>query len=387
MPTKYYRTQDPLEYFKLRIVVREITKLKSFVDDESNSTNEKYNQDITLSWQQKLYSPSDISDYLQHKNGTKGGTVIQNECRKYLAGLEQRGGTAKDLIKNVMLYTYVDKDHFQPEQHHPIITESNNNESYLGVAVTSHGKLDKHAGKRHNKISQKIFNEKPFKSMHICLATEVETDYLQQGILDNPHDHASHHYSEHVLCSINVYQDGLIEVSPSFSGIVSEVNIDMNAHHTTPQKPLALSPFLDEKTTEIGRKKGFRLSTFKLRTKSGTDYEYIIQNLNEIIIPQKINEHMMKNVRPPSELSMRSVGNWNQSPSSKHKSIAIYAEIVSGYGFEGENIYVNYQIELPSIQGWTIRKNNRNDNSNNSNNNELIGKELQSTEFDNLLES
>lgn len=66
MPTVYYRTEDPAENLKLRLVVREVARTRNY--NEDGSTINPFFHEIELSWQEKLYSPAEIADYLQNKN-------------------------------------------------------------------------------------------------------------------------------------------------------------------------------------------------------------------------------------------------------------------------------------------------------------------------------
>lgn len=76
MPVEYYRTQDPIENFKLRVCIREVTiarQLFSEYDETNilyaktprptahnnnqNNKNGLFATDRLLAWQQKLFSP------------------------------------------------------------------------------------------------------------------------------------------------------------------------------------------------------------------------------------------------------------------------------------------------------------------------------------------
>lgn len=82
MSSAYYRFEDPLENFKVRVVARAKNRstltesTEGAVDDSTDgadmlhsgsAANNFYHESI-LSWQEKLYSPSDIADYLRNKD-------------------------------------------------------------------------------------------------------------------------------------------------------------------------------------------------------------------------------------------------------------------------------------------------------------------------------
>jgi hypothetical protein len=75
------------------------------------------------------------------------------------------------------------------------------------------------------KVSQRVIRENPFKIMHICFATDVDVETLRTKKPWDP----EYYYTEHVLCTIKVYKDGLVEVSPPFSPILEEIG-DSVAH-------------------------------------------------------------------------------------------------------------------------------------------------------------
>ena len=56
--------------------------------------------------------------------------------------------------------------------------------------------------------------------MHICLATDIDVEALRKKKPTN--NNISQYMSEHILCSIRLYRDGLLEVTPSFSRIADE---------------------------------------------------------------------------------------------------------------------------------------------------------------------
>ena len=162
-----------------------------------------------------------------------------------------------------------------------------------------------------------------------------------------------------------------MEVSPCFSGIIEETSALTHTHST------ALSAFIDDQTAEIGIKQGFRLASFRLRSIKGSEYEYIIQNINDILIPYKLEQieakksflNSIKSIEIKENLN--NSNNWSQNPPSRDKIVGFYGEIVSGKGFNGEKLFLTYEITTPS--GWELRLGHINDGSsttsNNNNNN------------------
>lgn len=58
METAYYHVKDPLENFKLRVIVREISRIVSVEKDIKNE--EIFHEDLNISWQEKISGPDDI---------------------------------------------------------------------------------------------------------------------------------------------------------------------------------------------------------------------------------------------------------------------------------------------------------------------------------------
>lgn len=174
----------------------------------------------------------------------------------------------------------------------------------------------------------------------------------------------------------------MIEVSPSFSAILEEpehLNGNEDPWNDAPSNGIALTAFMSDKTAQAALNKGFRLSTFRFKTKNGVEYEYAIQNVNDLLIPYKIEDILRKRSLQQSIISAEnrgvkegvsadSTGNikgvvnggWKQDPSKKDKVITYYAEIVGGIGFDGEQLFINYQVKLPN-KGWELRSGDLND--------------------------
>ena len=200
--------------------------------------------------------------------------------------------------------------------------------------------------------------------MHICLATDIDVSALK-GPKVRPSD-LPLHMMEHLLCSIKLYQDGLLQVTPGFSGVTSEASGGFSEGIESMTDRCSLSAFLDENTVQGALASGFKLTTSRLRSKRGVEYEYVIQNVNDVLIPYQLEEIMkrqkLSDMRASAlNKSSTDPSSWKQDPpsSGKHKVVAIYAEIVSGQNFNGRKVSVNYQVR--TSQGWDLRTGNLSD--------------------------
>ena len=100
----YYRIQDPSENLKFKINIRQV-----FGHLIQINTGHSYDEHITISWQEKIYGPKDIFDYMLNKKSTRG-TQSQLDNRKKLAAIERNGKSVEDMLDKVMLYTYTSED-------------------------------------------------------------------------------------------------------------------------------------------------------------------------------------------------------------------------------------------------------------------------------------
>ena len=204
--------------------------------------------------------------------------------------------------------------------------------------------------------------------MYICLATDAldsavtrTATPLEPQQLDSPEDTLllSSSLREHILCAVKLYQDGVLEISPAFSSIVEEDATTNLMQSSIGQAGSPISVFLDDSTIEAGMRKGFRLSSFKVRSIKGAEYEYVLHNVNDILVPHQLEAIEMKqsvyNAIKAAENRGSAVGghNWKQDPSKKDRTLGVYAEIVSGKSFEGDSLVVTYELVLP--QNWTLR--------------------------------
>jgi hypothetical protein len=156
-----------------------------------------------------------------------------------------------------------------------------------------------------------------------------------------------------------------------------------------------LSLFLSDPTVDFAAKKGFRLSTLRLRSShSGHDYEYSIFNSRDLLIPQQIEDLLLKQELVDSIRAAEVRGavggggdatsgegtNWKQDPSSLDYSAAYQLEIVSGTGLYevgASRVLITYQLYYPSpsstsaspneVGTWKLRAGNVIDGTTNHN--------------------
>jgi len=103
---------------------------------------------------------------------------------------------------------------------------------------------------------------------------------------------------------------------------------------------------------------------------NGHTYEYSLQNINDYFSPLDVDEKRRADLAKDAIHARNSraaegirkgesdTSIWRQDPPSKgfEKSLVYYAEIVSGSGFEGDRLFVDYEVVVP--QGWNLRTGN-----------------------------
>ena len=211
---------------------------------QENAT-ERVDKTFIINWQQKKYSPHEIEDYLKHKNVSYGS---QNDIanRKRLQRLDTPKQPITSLLEPTMIFTYVDGDNCNTViKNKTILTPAS--DTYISAAV-KHGVVDDALDSRQKKVKDRLSRERTCKTMHICLATDVNTQQPDKQ------DKAT----EHLLCTLNLYSDGVLEITPDFSALLEEPTKGLIAPEQIPVKGM----FATELTSATALKKGLRLGTY-----------------------------------------------------------------------------------------------------------------------------
>lgn len=126
----------------------------------------------------------------------------------------------------------------------------------------------------------------------------------------------------------------------------------------------SLSLFMSDNTVDAGIKKGFLISTFRLRSSSGSEFEYAIYNSKDVLIPKKLEEIYQKekmndSLKATENRGIETANSWKQDPTKLDKTITMYTEIVSACNYEGDQLFLTYEVHTP--HGWELRKGNLTD--------------------------
>jgi hypothetical protein len=211
--TTLYRSNDSVDHFRLKFIIRETSKVMAA---GGKRAEEPYEEELEIAWQEKKYGPADIAEFLKKKD-SKPTDAQEVDSFRHMSMLEDRGQPLSDMLKPVMIYTYTDKYNSLAMETNPVrFTEDENSEPYLSVSIGHNTKSD--ISDREKKVSERFYRERPFKVMHICMATDVNVTALQNKPL-----FPNAHFTEHVLCSIKIFTDGLLEFTPDISRVVDEI--------------------------------------------------------------------------------------------------------------------------------------------------------------------
>lgn len=177
----------------------------------------------------------------------------------------------------------------------------------------------------------------------------------------------------------------LTNISQSMPGPAGEPNLEQMEEQDNLSNglPVSKSLFVDNQTIFAGFKHGLRAQTYSVRTKDGVLYEYSLENINEMPLIDACNDFRSVS-RPmdngpatttnaatskstissgPSVGAGADLSKWKQDPPCKDYDYTstLFAEIVSGTGFEGRKVFVSYEMLVPTGTGdtqWQLRKGN-----------------------------
>jgi hypothetical protein len=145
--------------------------------------------------------------------------------------------------------------------------------------------------------------------------------------------------------------------------VSSQYGNTLNPHDSSSVQ--ALSIFMNDNTVQAALRKGFLLSNLRLKSiQTGSEYEYIVFNIKDVMMPHRIEEIIkrdrMLDMIKASEL--RGHNSWKQDAPKSDRTITSYIEIVSAKDFPASKLFLTYSIHLPS--SWALRTGNITDGDN-----------------------
>ncbi|KAL9826564.1 tectonic-like complex member MKS1 isoform 2-T2 [Geothlypis trichas] len=266
-------------------------------------------EEIEVGWQEKLFSQFEVDLYL---NQSACQTPLDWQYHEEIRKLEKAGGR-----KNSRIFTYTDHDRFTNlEELCQKVTDLDHEEpSYLveRMANVRRRRQDRRPVEA-SSLKSKIITWEPseefIRNNHV-INTPVQTMYIMGDL--GPYGKLGKKEYENVLCTIKVDGNGVITVKPDFTGTKGAYRIEV-----------------DGEKREV--------------------WEYTIENASAQVQPEEEEREQ----RVFRELYGRHrdylnglVGSDFEMPLPGTLRLVVNGEIVSAQGYEYDNLYVHFFLELP----------------------------------------
>ncbi|NXU61352.1 MKS1 protein, partial [Horornis vulcanius] len=263
-----------------------------------------------VGWQEKLFSQFEVDLYLKE---SACQTPLDWQYHEEIQKLEKAGGR-----KNCRIFTYTDHDRFTNlEELCQKVTDSEHEvPSYLveRMANVRRRRQDRRPVEA-SSLKSKIITWEPseefIKNNHV-INTPVQTMYIMGDL--GPYGKLGHREYENVLCTIKVDGNGVITVKPDFTGTKGPYRIE-----------------LDGEKREV--------------------WEYTIENASAKVQPEEEEreQRVFRDLygRHKDYLSGL-VGTDFEMPLPGTLRLFMNGEIVSAQGYEYDNLYVHFFLELPN---------------------------------------
>uniref|UniRef100_A0A8B9VFQ8 MKS transition zone complex subunit 1 n=1 Tax=Anas zonorhyncha TaxID=75864 RepID=A0A8B9VFQ8_9AVES len=266
-------------------------------------------EEAEVGWQEKLFSQFEVDLY---QNESACQTHLDRQYHKEILKLEKAGGR-----KNYRIFTYTDHDRFTNlEEHCQKVTDSDHEvPSYLAerMANVRRRRQDRKPIEA-NSLKSKIITWEPseefIKNNHV-INTPVQTMYVMGDL--GPYGKLGQREYERVLCTIKVDGSGVITVKPDFTGTKGAYWIE-----------------LDRQKREL--------------------WKYTIENAS-IQVQQEEEEREQRVFRDlysrHKEYLSGLVGSEFEMTLPGALRLFVNGEVVSAQGYEYDNLYVHFFLELP----------------------------------------
>ncbi|NXH18488.1 MKS1 protein, partial [Bucco capensis] len=271
--------------------------------------SEEEEEEAEVGWQEKLFSQFEV-DLYQHASACQ--TPLDRQYHEEILRLEKAGGR-----KNCRIFTYTDHDRFTNlEEHCQKVTDSDHEvPSYLAerMANVRRRRQDRkpiEASSLKSKIITWEPSEEFIKNNHV-INTPVQTMYIMGDL--GPYGKLGHREYEHVLCTIKVDGNGVITVKPDFTGTKGAYRIE-----------------LDGGKREV--------------------WKYTLENVSVQVQPEEEEreQRMFRDLYSRhKEYLSGLVGSEFEMTLPGTLRLFVNGEIVSAQGYEYDNLYVHFFLELP----------------------------------------
>nr|XP_055113003.1 tectonic-like complex member MKS1 isoform X4 [Symphalangus syndactylus] len=330
-----YRSRDPVRNLRLRVHLQRITSSnflhyqpaaelgKDLIDlatfrpqptASGNRPEKDEEEEIVIGWQEKLFSQFEVDLY---QNEAACQSPLDYQYRQEILKLENSGGK-----KNRRIFTYTDSDRYTNLEEHcqRMTTAASEVPSFLveRMANVRRRRQDRR-GMEGGILKSRIITWEPseefIRNNHV-INTPLQTMHIMADL--GPCKTLGYKKYEHVLCTLKVDSNGVITVKPDFTGLKGPYRIETEGEKQELWKytidnvsPLA-QPEEEERERRVfkdlyGRHKEY------LSSLVGTDFEMTV----------------------PGALRL-----------------FVNGEVVSAQGYEYDNLYVHFFVELPTTH-WS----------------------------------
>nr|XP_055188267.1 tectonic-like complex member MKS1 isoform X2 [Nyctereutes procyonoides] len=330
-----YRSRDPVLNLRLRVHLQRITSSnflryqpvaqlgKDLIDlatfrphptASGHGSEEEEEEEVVIGWQEKLFSQFEVDLY---RNEAACQSPLDHQYRQEILKLEDSGGR-----KNRRIFTYTDSDRYTNVEEHcqKMTTAAREVPSFLveRMANVRRRRQDRR-GMEGGILKSRIVTWEPseeFVRNNHVINTPLQTMYIMADL--GPYGKLGYKKYEHVLCTLKVDSNGVITVKPDFTGLKGPYRIETEGEkqevwkYTVDNASSLAQPEEEEREQRVfkdlyGRHKEY------LSSLVGTDFE----------------------MTAPGALRL-----------------FVNGEVVSAQGYEYDNLYVHFFVELPTTN-WS----------------------------------
>ncbi|XP_063002589.1 tectonic-like complex member MKS1 isoform X1 [Elgaria multicarinata webbii] len=330
-----YRSRDPIRNLRVRVCLQRVTSTSLLLQQlhepfcqpgqqliglatlsPHNAAGghgpEEEKEEAEVGWQEKLFSQFEVDLY---QNASACQTPLDRQYHQDILKLEASGGR-----KNARIFTYTDHDRFTNLEEHcqRVTTSAKAAPSCLAERMANvRRRRQERRPTEGAALKSRLVTWEPseeFVRNNHVINTPVQTMYIM-GDLGPPGKLGGRDY-EHVLCTLKVDSNGVITVKPDFTGAKGPYRIE-----------------LEREKREM--------------------WNYTLQNASAPVQ----QEEAAREQRVFKDLYSRHKDYLNGLVGSDFEAtlpgalrLFVNGEIVSAHGYENDNLYIHFFLELPS--GW-----------------------------------
>ncbi|XP_068923525.1 tectonic-like complex member MKS1 isoform X2 [Petaurus breviceps papuanus] len=332
-----YRSRDPVRNLRLRVHLQRITTSSLLLcQSSSQMTNDSVDlttfklqtsagglrrdeddeEEVVVSWQEKLFSQFEVDLY---QNESACQTPLDHQYHQEILNLEASGGR-----KNHRIFTYTDSDRYTNLEEHcqKMTTSDTEVPSFLVERMANVRRRQDRRGLESNVHKSRIITWEPseefIRSNHV-INTPLQTMYIMADL--GPYGKLGQRNYEQVLCTLKVDSNGVLTVKPDFTDNKGPYRIVMEG-----EKQELWKYTLNNVSSPAQREEEEREQRV-FKDLYGRHKEYLSSLVGsdfEMAIPGSLR-------------------------------LFVNGEVVSAQGYEYDNLYVHFFVELPNyFPQWPV---------------------------------